>query len=119
VLIDRKQPHSVRVMQQNSDRWSLLYRDEISELWGRSAKYDDAASPSYLATDQREIDADQALGWVSWPAFPSRVNSVSPSLTPAIAIDEPPTQPNDDERDVSTLDTDTKPVAQDVDGETL
>jgi len=70
VLIDRHQPHSVKVMVENRDNWVCLYQDARAQLWGRAAKYDDPTSPDYIPTHQRQIGEQRQVGYVNWPALP-------------------------------------------------
>ena len=77
VLIGRDQPHSVNVMFRNQERWTLLYQDKLAQLWGRSSKYADPASPDFVAAAQRRITDDPQTGTVTWPALPLRTRSVA------------------------------------------
>jgi len=73
VLISRRQAPSVAVMEQNKDRWTLLYQDSLSQLWGRSSRYNDPQSAYYLppAHPYRDIGEDPQRGIVRWPALPA------------------------------------------------
>jgi len=77
VLIDRGQPHSVEVMQNQSKHWVLLYRDGLAQLWGRRERYDDPQSPDYLPRLERRITDEPQQGHVTWPALQFRARSVS------------------------------------------
>ena len=70
-LIDRNQGNMVDELTARQNTWSLLYRDELAELWGRSAKYDVADSPDYLPPAHRSISDEPQTGAVAWPAFPA------------------------------------------------
>ncbi len=74
VLVDRRYENSVEVMKRQqeaaSPEWSLLYRDRISELWGRSSRYDQPQSEHYLAPSDRRQDPTPRTGAVEWPALP-------------------------------------------------
>jgi hypothetical protein len=74
VLIDRQQLYSVKVMQQQQEHWTLLYQDELSQLWGRSDKYNNPFSVDYIPQDKRIIGDEPQEGWVAWPALPRRSN---------------------------------------------
>jgi hypothetical protein len=76
VLISRQQEPSVRVMQSQQGRWTLLYQDRLAQVWGRASKYDDPASSYYVPRHQREIGDWAQTGWEHWPAIPR------PILTP-------------------------------------
>jgi len=75
VLICRGQPHSERVLEQNTDRWVLLYQDSLAQLWGRRSKYDERHSPHYIAPSERLVGNQRQEGIVDWPALPVRKNT--------------------------------------------
>ena len=70
VLINRYQPHSVRVIQSQRDRWALLYQDRVAQLWGRRDKYDDPSSTSFVDPALRVLGDAEQTGAVDWPALP-------------------------------------------------
>jgi hypothetical protein len=76
VLLDRHYENSVKIMQAEAEKpipkWTLLYRDRVAELWGRSSKYADSASRDYMPPSQRVQDPRPREGQISWPAFPVR-----------------------------------------------
>jgi hypothetical protein len=72
VLVDRNQRHSLRVLAQRRDKWTLLYQDAMCQLWGRSSKYDDPHSPHYLSPEKRVLSNTKAKGLVPWPGLPGR-----------------------------------------------
>lgn len=72
VLISRHQKHSVHVIEQHTDEWTLLYQDELAQLWGRKDVYGDPCSVDYLPLAQRHISDDPQQGYASWPALPVR-----------------------------------------------
>ena len=76
VLLDRNQPHPVRLLESRRGEWVLLYQDELAQLWGRAARYNDPASPHYLPPARRRITDDKQEGFVQWPAFPQRPPSL-------------------------------------------
>jgi hypothetical protein len=80
VLVDRNQPHPLRLMAKRRDDWVLLYQDELAQLWGWSAKYGDPASPLFVPTERRQITQAVQEGFVAWPAFPTRPPLKSRSL---------------------------------------
>ena len=69
-LIDRNQGNMVNELTARQGTWSLLYRDELAELWGRSSKYDSPDSLDYLPPEHRSISDEPQTGLVAWPAFP-------------------------------------------------
>jgi len=72
VLLDRNQAHPVEVLARQACDWALLYQDELTQLYGRRSKYDDPASPDYLAVSRRSITETKQTGYVQWPALPIR-----------------------------------------------
>ena len=71
VLISRRQKPSVRVMESNTDRWALLYQDELAQVWGLKSRFDDPNSPDYLPPELRRIGEEPQTGSVTWPALPT------------------------------------------------
>ncbi len=71
VLISRHQPHSVRVMENHANQWTLLYQDQLAKLWGRKTEYDNPASPRYIPHDRRKVSDQPQVGSVPWPAIPT------------------------------------------------
>jgi hypothetical protein len=71
VLIDRRQPHAVTVMNEQTRHWVLLYQDALSQLWGRRSWYDDSHSPAYIVPENRDISNFMPTGSVAWPALPA------------------------------------------------
>ena len=72
VLISRKQPHSVRVLEDHADEWTLLYQDQLAQLWGRKTVYDDPSSPHYIPHNRRQVTDQPQSGSVPWPALPPK-----------------------------------------------
>jgi hypothetical protein len=72
VLLDRKQVNTVDVLARHAKDWTLLYQDELTQLFGRRSKYDDPASPDYLCSSRRSITETKQTGYVQWPALPIR-----------------------------------------------
>jgi hypothetical protein len=86
VLINRFQPHSERFLQGKQDTWVLLYQDQIAQLWGRRARYDDPDRPEYIAAAARRVTETPQQGSVTWPALPeagSRLDSIASDDSPA------------------------------------
>jgi hypothetical protein len=69
-LVSRRQQPSVDVMNSQKEHWSLLYQDELAQLWGRAAKYDDPKSAFYLDPKHRKVGEFAPRGFLSWPALP-------------------------------------------------
>jgi hypothetical protein len=70
VLISRLQKPSVEVMERQAGRWTLLYQDELAQLWGRASQYDEPSSRSFLAPTDRHIGNETQAGFALWPAIP-------------------------------------------------
>lgn len=76
VIISRRQEHSTYMMSQNTDNWSLLYQDQLTQVWGRKSVFDDPASPKFFAQENRQISDEIQTGYAAWPAIvgPSPAN---------------------------------------------
>jgi hypothetical protein len=76
VLLQRSYKNCVAVMRAEAARpdpeWTLLYSDAVAELWGRSTRYDDPASPHYFPAENRRHDVKLLEAKFQWPAFPDR-----------------------------------------------
>lgn len=74
VLISRHQRPSVRIMEQQSHNWMLLYQDTLAQLWGRRTVYESVAGTtedSFRDATMRHSDSSlQETGNVSFPALP-------------------------------------------------
>lgn len=70
VLIERTQTYSMRIMEERTEDWTLLYQDEVAQLWGRRDKYDDPRSPDHVPAEERVIGNEPQTGYVAWPALP-------------------------------------------------
>ena len=71
VLLDRGQPHSVAVMESRSREWTLLYQDNLAQLWGRTSAYGDPRNAQFIAPADRLISNRRPTGTVAWPALPA------------------------------------------------
>ena len=70
VLIDRAQIYAVELMESVRGSWTLLYQDELAQLWGRSDRYANPRSPDYLPPHQRQVSDAPQDGFAIWPALP-------------------------------------------------
>ncbi|MFO7902122.1 MAG: hypothetical protein ACQESR_10725 [Planctomycetota bacterium] len=70
VLIGRTQTYSARIMEERTRDWTLLYQDEMAQLWGRGDKYDNPRSPDHVPVEDRVIGNEPQTGYVAWPALP-------------------------------------------------
>ena len=75
VLIKRRGELSEQVMSTQTDNWTLLYQDQLSQLWGRRDKYDNSDSPNFMANERRIIGTEMPMGYVDWPALPMKKES--------------------------------------------
>ena len=57
-------------MQQVGDDWSLLYQDDLAQLWGRASIFDDDQSHRFVAINKRQLGPAPQTGSVAWPAAP-------------------------------------------------
>ncbi|MCG8449529.1 MAG: hypothetical protein MI725_08120 [Pirellulales bacterium] len=76
VLLDLEYEHATAVMQAEAARanpqWVLLYRDELAEIWGRSAQFDEPTHCDYFPLTARRLEARPLSRAVQWPALPER-----------------------------------------------
>ena len=79
-LVYRRAAHAVNVMFRNQHSWTLLYQDQLAQLWGRTARYGDPSSRDFIPVAERSISDEPQPGWVPWPAFPDRAR------TPSVAV---------------------------------
>lgn len=70
VWIDRLRDRSGSKLLDEMPEWTILYRDSVAEVWGRSDLYDDANGDRYLAPADRSISDAEQTGLASWPALP-------------------------------------------------
>ena len=75
VLVSRKQPHSVNVLEANRHDWTLLYQDELAQVWGRQDRYGEPQSLDYFSPSRRIISDRPQTGSVPWPALPQQDKS--------------------------------------------
>ncbi|QDT33897.1 hypothetical protein Mal48_31530 [Thalassoglobus polymorphus] len=70
ILISRLQEPSVRVMNRHQEDWSLLYQDDLAQIWGPKNRFDNPASEDYLAASRRVITNEAKVKTpAEWPAF--------------------------------------------------
>jgi len=93
VLLDLRHDHAVAVMHDQAARWVLLYRDNIAEVWGRRARYDDPAHQDHFPLAARVLEGQTPMGSVPWPALPEK-----PGSQWAARKSSPPGQGRDDDR---------------------
>ena len=70
VLLSRAQQPGVETMLTQQGEWTILYQDELAQLWGRRSRYDDPAIPDYIPLERRVIGSEPQTGYVAWPALP-------------------------------------------------
>ena len=71
VLLSRAQQPGVETMLTQQAEWTILYQDELAQLWGRRSRYDDPANPDYIPLTRRVIGNEPQTGYVAWPALPA------------------------------------------------
>lgn len=71
VLLDRRYPLAAQTLERQANAWTLLYQDGLAQLWGRSARYGDAASPDFVPLAERRISTAPQAGLAAWPALPT------------------------------------------------
>ncbi len=71
VLIARQGEQTSSVMQGLGNRWTLLYQDGISQVWGIKWRFDDPRSLDYVPREARSISDQRVVGTCSWPALPT------------------------------------------------
>ncbi len=71
-LLDRKQKHAVDTLSRQGDAWTLLYQDQLAQLWGRTSVYGDPTRNGYIPLGRRHIGEMPQQGVVAWPAQPIR-----------------------------------------------
>ncbi|MCA9234993.1 MAG: hypothetical protein KDA44_05965 [Planctomycetales bacterium] len=76
VLIDSRYGDCVAVMHEQAEAddpaWTLLYSNQMCELYGRTERYADPASPDFIAVDERQIGQKLFEARFQWPALPDR-----------------------------------------------
>jgi hypothetical protein len=71
VLLSRAQQPGVDTMLTQQAEWTILYQDELAQLWGRRSRFDDPANPDYIPLARRVIGSEPQTGYVAWPALPA------------------------------------------------
>lgn len=76
VLIDSRYGDCVAIMHElaeaDAPEWTLLYSNQMSELYGRTSKYADPASPHFIPPDERKPNEKVLEARFQWPALPDR-----------------------------------------------
>ncbi|QDS97326.1 hypothetical protein [Adhaeretor mobilis] len=74
VLLDRSYTNAADVLQQVASRpspeWTMLYRDEIAEVWGRTVRFANPASEDFIPIAMRVENNTPLQGALDWPALP-------------------------------------------------
>jgi hypothetical protein len=60
VLLDRQFPHSLNVLDQQRDRFVLLYEDQVAQLWGTRSRFGNFAF----------VRNDDSVPDLEWPGLP-------------------------------------------------
>lgn len=83
VVISRKQKHSTHMMSKNTDAWSLVYQDKLTQVWGRKSVFDDPASPRFFDPSLRQVSDQPQTGYAAWPAILNKNQSSKTVLAKA------------------------------------
>jgi hypothetical protein len=70
VLLGHHHQHALAVLAQAGSEWTLLYQDDLAQLWGRRAVFDRRGHARYLPRHQRPLQKLAQAGTVPWPAKP-------------------------------------------------
>ncbi len=81
-LVDRKQKHAVRTIQAEQAQWTLLYQDQLAQLWGRTSVYGDPTNAYYIPPEKREVSETEQTGYAAWPAHPRQPNATRRNRQP-------------------------------------
>lgn len=81
LLLDRREPHALRVVESKSSDWSLLYQDSLAQIWGRSEEVNQPMHARFIPAEDRRISDVLQQGWVRWPADPNQKTFVSQTVT--------------------------------------
>ncbi|MDA1179395.1 MAG: hypothetical protein O2931_11420 [Planctomycetota bacterium] len=77
LLLDRREPHAMRIIQSKVSDWTLLYQDSLAQIWGRSEIVNQPTSGRHISPTDRRISDDVQQGWVRWPASPNHTTFIS------------------------------------------
>lgn len=83
VIISRRQKHSTHMMTKNTDRWSLIYQDQLTQVWGRKSVFDDPQSAKFFNPKLRRITDEAQVGYAAWPAILNSNSTKSTALAKA------------------------------------
>ncbi len=70
VVNRRNAPNAVATMEANRDRWTLLYQDQLAQVWGLKSKFGDPSSAHFIPAAARCITEAEQTGSKVWPALP-------------------------------------------------
>ncbi|MDB4670632.1 hypothetical protein OAF34_00730 [Pirellulaceae bacterium] len=85
VVISRRQKHSVHMMEKNSDQWSILYQDELVQVWGIRRIFNDLQNPRFIPGSRRQISDEPQTGFAAWPAFGTGTDGTPANAVGAVA----------------------------------
>ena len=70
LIVERNNPFIQGAISRERQDWTLLYQDQIAQVWGRREIYDDVRSPDFVPVALRRITNQPQTGLVQWPAIP-------------------------------------------------
>lgn len=75
-VVDRRQQPTVKTLEAHQDQWTLLYQDQLAQVWGLKSRFDDPQSRDYIHPSRRNISEAVQKGTVPYPALPvTRINT--------------------------------------------
>lgn len=77
VLLGHHHQHALAALQQEKDNWTLLYQDELAQLWGRRSLFDQPHQSQFLPTEARRLERLSQNGSVPWPAAPTHTTQTT------------------------------------------
>jgi hypothetical protein len=77
VLLDRTLDRPGTTLMASTSGWTLLYRDQIAELWGRVSEFGSEDTPRFLPRSRRIIGDAPQTGIAAWPALPGRTGRMA------------------------------------------
>lgn len=77
VLLGHHHQHALAALQQAANDWTLLYQDDLAQLWGRRSRFDEPTQSQFVPVDARRFDRLSQNGTVPWPAAPQHTTQTT------------------------------------------